>query len=420
MENGNHIVLQEKPHSHDANPIDVEEKAHRNLLKRKAEDTNDVPSKIIRNCAAESSTIVQTRTSKLAQRNLIKRVQEKKIRLNNDADSIDDFGIPEAFKKTISGESFLQVSVLEGDSKILIFTTKQSILKLASARYWIMDGTFSSCPNEFRQLYTIHAPIGQSESEKTVPLVYMLLSRKSQEIYTNALELLTDYAEDQNVQLQPKYILTDFEKAVINAIKEIFPGCSVFGCFFHWTQNLIKKLAFLGLKTKYSTETQIFMAVKKLQALSFLPPNRIKSAYFDLKPALPEILGTFLQYFEETYITGKNNNDRPMYHPVLWSNYRTVMEGMPKTTNFIESWHHTWAILAGTHHLSVRKMVDEIRKEQQANDGKILQILAGKTKTVCPKEIQEIDTLIYEKVKRVKEWSNSDFIEGISINSLIN
>ena len=127
------------------------------------------------------------------------------------------------------------------------------------------------------------------------------------------------------------------------------------------------------------------MAIKKLQALSFLPPSRIKPAYFELKPSLPDILGSFLQYFEETYISGKNNNGRPMYHPVLWSNYKTVMEGMPKTTNFVES----WAILTGTHHLSVRKMVDKIRKEQQANDGKILQILAGKTKTVCPKEIQE-------------------------------
>ena len=69
----------------------MEEKSHRNLLKRKASETNEVPSKIIRNCAAERPNIAQTRTGFNAQKSLIKRVREKQLCPDDPEESLDDF-----------------------------------------------------------------------------------------------------------------------------------------------------------------------------------------------------------------------------------------------------------------------------------------------------------------------------------------
>ena len=84
------------------------------------------------------------------------------------------------------------------------------------------------------------------------------MSRKSQECYINAFELLAEIAENFDLVLNPPYVLTDFEKAAINAIKEVFPESKISGCFFHWTQNLIKKTG------RFGTQKILFVRHKHL------------------------------------------------------------------------------------------------------------------------------------------------------------
>ena len=47
-----------------------------------------------------------------------------------------------------------------------------------------MDGTFKTVPLLFQQMYTIHAPVG-GENACVLPLVYVLMTGKSEECYTN-------------------------------------------------------------------------------------------------------------------------------------------------------------------------------------------------------------------------------------------
>ncbi|POG62753.1 hypothetical protein GLOIN_2v1810198 [Rhizophagus irregularis DAOM 181602=DAOM 197198] len=46
-----------------------------------------------------------------------------------------------------------------------------------------MDGTFKTVPTIFKQLYTIHGSVGDSENSKIMPLVFSLMSSKSEEYY---------------------------------------------------------------------------------------------------------------------------------------------------------------------------------------------------------------------------------------------
>lgn len=54
-------------------------------------------------------------------------------------------------------------------------------------------------------------------SKRILPLIYILLGSKTQEMYTVAFETLLDLALKKNITLKPKYVLLDFEKAVINS-----------------------------------------------------------------------------------------------------------------------------------------------------------------------------------------------------------
>lgn len=147
----------------------------------------------------------------------------------------------------------------------MIFATTPNLQRLATSRYWLVDGTFATVPLEFTQMYSIHGSVSYEENEVTVPLVFMLLNNKTQETYACAFEALLEVCQEANIELHPKFIISDFEKAVINVMKDVFPDAECCLCYFHFSQNLIKQLNFRGLKTMYSNDLDIYMAVKRLQ-----------------------------------------------------------------------------------------------------------------------------------------------------------
>lgn len=308
LRSGNHHVLSTGDHTHGPNPIDQLEKQYRTELKRRAIDSSEVPSKIIRETSINSDPIVQTRASKSAQKMIILRSRQALNNLNVHMGN-GEFVVPDGLKCTISGQAFLQKDDQLGDARIMMFCTEENVNLLKAANFWICDGTFSSAPSDFSQLFSIHAPVGTGECRRVLPLVYFLLTCKSQEIYTLAFEALLDFAAARNVQLKPKFVLSDFEKAVINTVKELFPESLSFGCFFfHYSQNIIKHISSKGLKPAYCNEKEVFMAVKKLQGLSFLPSARIVEAYEELRPEFPTKMKFFwiilrLRTFLESIVT---------------------------------------------------------------------------------------------------------------------
>ncbi|XP_058822197.1 uncharacterized protein LOC131683854 [Topomyia yanbarensis] len=124
----------------------------------------------------------------------------------------------------------------------------------------------------------------------------------------------------------------------------------------------------------YSSDMDVYMTVKHLQALSFLPHSRIARAFECIATYIPAKLAGFLEYFKVTYITVRNNNKRPMFHPALWSNHNVVMGRLPLTTNALEAWHRRWTEIVGCSHLSITKIISELRSEQHEIEGRILRI----------------------------------------------
>src|SRR5579884_2030552 len=124
-----------------------------------------------------------------------------------------------------------------------------------------MDGTFKTILTVFCQLYTLHALVC-GENLRILPLVYLLLTGKSEEIYRCLFEELVDFAAESNITLQPSVIITDFELASINASCQVFPDIDNKGCFFHLCQSGWRKIQSCGLATRYGNDEHFSLMLR--------------------------------------------------------------------------------------------------------------------------------------------------------------
>ncbi len=79
-----------------------------------------------------------------------------------------------------------------------------------------------------------------------VPLMFVLMSRRTRKDYRQALKYILEHI------LNKKHAVTqcvlDFEKATWSAMRDVFgDGVKLFGCGFHWTQCIFRRLKKLGL-----------------------------------------------------------------------------------------------------------------------------------------------------------------------------
>jgi len=169
----------------------------------------------------------------------------------------------------------------------------------------MMDGTFKTVPTIFYQLYTIHAPVGAEDNFRILPIVYVLLTNKTEELYRHMFEELVDFAEENDIHLQPLIILTDFEKAAINAMRSEFPNVTNKRCFFHLGQNGWRKIQRCGLASRYGNDEHFSIMLRQLFALAFLPSHEIPVAFDLLKQEIPLEANEIVQWFEENYVYGR-------------------------------------------------------------------------------------------------------------------
>lgn len=152
------------------------------------------------------------------------------------------------------------------------------------------DGTFKTVPKLFQQLYTIHGCVG-GVNGRVVPLIYALMTRKNTESYDTLFRQLNDLAVSINVNLCPKYIMTDFEIAPMKAFVREFPTAVSKGCLFHLGQSVYRRVQEYGLAAQYGSDVEFSLKIRQLLALAFLSSDEIEDAFFQIK-RLPQNCST--------------------------------------------------------------------------------------------------------------------------------
>jgi hypothetical protein len=110
--------------------------------------------------------------------------------------------------------------------------------EFCAAEVWSIYGAFDVAPSLFSQLYTISVV----KDHHILPIIYVLLKNKSKPTYLAFINIINNLISGLN----PRIIITDFEKAALTAFSSKFPTTRLSGCLFHLAQNIYRKVAEQG------------------------------------------------------------------------------------------------------------------------------------------------------------------------------
>ncbi|KRZ49156.1 hypothetical protein T02_11428 [Trichinella nativa] len=238
---------------------------------------------------------------------------------------------------------------------------QENLRELAGQSVWCMDGTFKIVPEWYQQLFTIHV----FKESKLIPLVYSLTVRKDVICYCEIFDTLIVKAAALGVVLQPQTIICDFETALIPAVQGSFPGVHFQGCYFHFCQVVLRKVADLELRTRYLHKAEIKTIIKMLLATAFLPLAEVPDAVDLHGRDVTGSVAALFEYFREEWMT---RNRMP-----LWNVYHAEIS----TNNHLEVWHFIMNRKAGKCHLSFYELLRLLIDEQGSTATLIQLVISG-------------------------------------------
>ncbi|CAF3363228.1 unnamed protein product [Rotaria sp. Silwood2] len=214
------------------------------------------------------------------------------------------FDIPKSYSKTLNKSEFLITDkMITRRQRILLFSTSEQLKMLFAAETIFMDGTFSTCPSMFDQVYTIHA----IKYDQSFPCVFGLLPNRQKSTYHFMFRELKALAVQMDINFSPKLIMSDFEPSLLAVVALEFITATHLSCYFHFTQAIYRAIQRVGLSTTYNNDDDIKKFCRKLMALPLIPEAIIEDTYDELIATMPSTLkGTLkdlLQYFQKQWLS---------------------------------------------------------------------------------------------------------------------
>ena len=220
---------------------------------------------------------------------------------------------------------FYRGSVNWGIEKAFIFLTEHQIMLLQQCDVLFIDATFKTAPNHSYQILNFAIKHGGFFFAG-----HVIMTSKTESLYKKVFEKILELTNTR-----PTTVMCDFERGLRSAVREIFNGSAVKGCFFHFSNSIVKKVAGSGLSTSYRNDQFFREYCHKLMALALLPPQDIESAFNAISMNRNLVLNPqyaeFKTYFDRNWLRA--------YGPREFS----VFGCSDRTNNGIESLHKTLA-----------------------------------------------------------------------------
>ena len=368
----------------------------------------------------------------------IRRKKRKDLPPNpNSLDELDD--IPENLQVTSIGDRFLiydsnDTEDLE-NGRVLVFATRRNLELLNSSQMWYLDGTFKVSPSIFTQVFTVLGTYNRNPNDPqsqavAFPYAYCLLSSKETVQYTAALQAVLSAVQEYGIDLEPREVMSDFELAITNTVRDIFPDTRLLLCFYHLSQALYRKIQKLGLQTAYNNRdnTCVKDYTHMTAALAFVPVGDVARCFRLLKAAAPQNMAAFMKYFEENYVTGVAAHGRrravpPRYPPELWNQYVSTLTDQSRTNNASEGWHNRFHLLVGRDHPDIFSIIKDFQKEQGDTEIQIMELSLGRRVKAAPKkawtDTQKRMKKIVESYEQYGIARYAEYLERIACNIVI-
>ena len=203
------------------------------------------------------------------------------------------FIILHPFNVASNGQQFLWYDNRRED-RILVFGTQASLNCLKNSVHWFMDGTFTTTPPQFAQLYTIHG----LNLGRNVVGAYCLLPNKRTPTYIEMLTEIRRITDGHNMQS----VMGDYKQSIIPVLKNVYPGVPVKGCLFHLCKSIFRRVQWEGLVKQYTNDEEFRTVICMIGALSFVPVADTVQAFESLSEFAMQPAQVILDYFETNYV----------------------------------------------------------------------------------------------------------------------
>ena len=345
------------------------------------------------------------------------RVRQKKDLIQFPDPASRNFDVPEEFN------SFLVHDTGKEDhERIMVFGDNEMIKYLQSSQSWLADGTFKLSPKMFYQLYTVHI-----QGPGIAPAcVYGFLPNKTESTYKRFLDILLSLLPNA----APDKVLIDFELAAMKAFEKALPNANISGCFFHLSQNFIRKIGELGLKNLYHSNPELSLALKLIPSLAFEKLKNVKSSFklvvediqevceqLSLDSSEVERIDELCSYFQNTYI--EKNLREPLFPPSIWNKREAASEGVARTTNAVEGWHFGIQAFFSGSHPSLWRTLENLKKDAATQKYLYLQSTAG-TEFSRRKKYRELEAKVKNAIERHQDENTIAFLRAMASLSMSN
>lgn len=225
--------------------------------------------------------------------------------------------------------NFYYASVYDREHSGHIFMTPHMRDLLQTSSNWFVDATFKISPRFVYQVLVI----GVKKQAFFIGAL-VLMTRRSESLYKKI------FLEIKNCVGSPRTIMCDYEIALRSSLRQIFESI-VNGCFYHFSNSIIKKVRSLGLANAYSNNNFFRDFVLKCIALALLPENLILNSYSAFRN-------------NRIFLTDQNYEAFRAYFEHYWLETQTphnfcVFQCQNRTNNGMESLNRTLGRVLGSH-----------------------------------------------------------------------
>eukprot|EP00116_Pleurobrachia_bachei_P004047 sb/3464309/ len=295
----------------------------------------------------------------------VRRARKNVANAPTSAATAAEITIPEEFTKDGRGLKFLQSDITTSQGKrILIFATDQLLdtIDNPAATICFVDGTFKSASPQFTQIWIIRVCV----NELTYPVMYALLENKTEVSYTAVLEFLKRRCRAKFGSYKRWLKL----RRLKNAIRRVYPGVRIQGCYFHYTQCIRDRITkFPGVKEDpvLSTLLACFYGIPKDGAVD------VDAAFQELRAQLLLFYPTsettkFTDYFYDTWMKSQH-----VTSPDIWNVHNTTIQCLPRTNNRSEGGNNALSRAVGASHPSIYHLITVLRRENAKKETRVLQ-----------------------------------------------
>ena len=173
---------------------------------------------------------------------------------------------------------------------------------------------------------------------------------------------------------------------------------------------------------KYQTDDDFKLRVKMLAELAFVPVSEFVATFESLATTFGFLNDELplLSYFESTWIGQSVGGRRlpPMFPHYMWNVLGRAGTGSTRTTNALESYHHSFNWLLSCTHPNVWKLLESLAAQQNQTRSRMLRISRGDTF-----KVSAINRIRNERIRNlISNYTRAramDFLRGIGYNYLI-